>query len=174
MWYYENSILTNKNFDLNLDFIFLNLNLDFIFLNSYLNFILIFDLSFSSSSLLVSSTSSDLLSRQVRKRKTLCDFKIKYWFNKLLMRSSITYLSRNINHYLLSIFVITKILRDLYFLSTRFQLWTSWTRISMSSFIQNYQKTFNCNLFQKFFQCISVFIMITLETWICMFAMTEN
>ena len=135
MWYYENSILTNRDFDLNLDSVFLNLDLDFIFLNSYLDFILIFDLSFSSSSLLVSSTSSDLSSRQVRKRKTLCDFEIKYWFNKSLMRSSIAHLNRNIDYYLLSIFVATKILKDLYFLSIRFQLWTSWARISMSSFI---------------------------------------
>ena len=135
MWYYENSILINKNFDLNLDSVFLNLDLDFIFLNSYLNFILIFDLSFLLLSLLISSTSSNLLLRQVRKRKTLCDFEIKYWFNKLLMRNSIAYSDKNIDYCLLLIFVATKILKDLYFLSTKFQLWTSWIRILMSSFI---------------------------------------
>ena len=135
MWYYKNSILTNKDFDLNLNSVFLNLDLDFIFLNSYLDFILIFDLFFSSSSLLVSSTSSDLSSRQIRKRKTLYDFKIKYWFNKSLMKNLIAHSDKNIDCYLLSIFVVIKILKDLYFLSTRFQLWTSQARISMSSFI---------------------------------------
>ena len=135
MWYYENSILTNRDFDLNLDSIFLNLDLDFIFLNSCLDFILIFDLSFSSLSLLVSSTSSDLSLKQVRKRKILCDFKIKYWFNKLLIRKLIACSDKNISYCLLSIFVAIKILRDLYFLSTRFQLWISQARISISLFI---------------------------------------